>query len=160
MALVLAPLALGLFSAGGQGASLVTAFAPVETRANVTALQTGFTQLVLGESEVAGVATSRAGAHRYPAAAAFGKRYGAILTDFTPLLGVMSDNVANYRAVAALPNLAWFPWLFAIPGLAAVLVALAGAARGLRVRRLRTAALAHSSTHLSHPTNQGATDAT
>jgi hypothetical protein len=154
VALILAPLALGLFSAGGQGASLVNAFARVETRSNVTALQTGFTNLVLGESEVTAVAANRAGAQRYPAAAEFGKRFGAVLTDFTPLLGVMSDNVPNYRAVAALPDFAWFPWLFAIPGLAALLIALIGAPRGLHLRRLRTAA------GLSHPTTHGAPDAT
>ena len=39
----------------------------------------------------------------------------------------MSDNVVNYRAVAALPSFRVFPWLFALPGLLVIgLAVLAG----------------------------------
>jgi len=33
-----------------------------------------------------------------------------------PVVGVMSDNVDNYDAVAALPPFSMFPWFFVIPG--------------------------------------------
>ena len=52
------------------------------------------------------------------------KRWTAILNNLTPMIGVMSDNVANYRAVAALPPFPLFPWLFAVPGLLVVALAL------------------------------------
>jgi hypothetical protein len=47
----------------------------------------------------------------------------------------MSDNVANYRATADLPDFTIFPWLFAIPGLlVAAVVLTAGARRRLGPR--------------------------
>ena len=36
------------------------------------------------------------------------------------MIGAMSDNVANYRAVAALPSFSLFPWFFVLPGLLVV----------------------------------------
>jgi hypothetical protein len=42
----------------------------------------------------------------------------------------MSDNVANYGAVRALPSFTAFPWLFAGPGALAILVALLAGFRG------------------------------
>ena len=35
----------------------------------------------------------------------------------TPLIGVMSDNIDNYDAVASLPPFSLFPWFFVLPGL-------------------------------------------
>jgi hypothetical protein len=136
-ALVLATLVLGLFSAGSQGARLITAFAPVESRSTVTKLQQGFSNAVIGESDVSGAVTGAA-THRYPAAAKLERRWIPILNDLTPLLGVMSNNVGNYSAVAGLPSFTAFPWLFAGPGLLALLIALAAFIRppGRRQRGL------------------------
>jgi hypothetical protein len=63
----------------------------------------------------------------------------AILGDLTPVLGVMSDNVTNYQAVAALPAFSVFPWLFVIPGLLAAALALFVGVRGQPVLRHRRA---------------------
>jgi uncharacterized membrane protein len=48
----------------------------------------------------------------------------------TPMIGAMSDNVANYQAIRSLPPFPLFPWFFVIPGAAVVAV-------GLLVRPLR-----------------------
>jgi hypothetical protein len=55
------------------------------------------------------------------------------------MIGVMSNNVANYQAVAALPPFSTFPWLFVIAGVLVVAMVLLGAT-GARLpirRRLR-----------------------
>jgi len=135
-ALVLAPVGLGLFSASSQGAQLISAFAPVESRATVIKLQQGFSNAVIGEADVSSVVTGAA-TKRYPAAAALERRWIPILNDLTPLLGVMSNNVSNYQAVAGLPSFTAFPWLFAGPGLLALLIALAAYIRIPPTRRLR-----------------------
>lgn len=135
--LVIAPLALGLFSAGSQGATLVKAFAPVETHQNVSTLQDDFGTLSTGYSDSLQLTEQHGGAKRYPAAAAMNKQWTKILGDFTPLLGVMSDNVANYQAVQKLPNFKSFGWLFLIPGVLALSLALAGAHRLTRIRQPR-----------------------
>jgi hypothetical protein len=53
----------------------------------------------------------------------------------------MGDNIANYRAVTALPDFSAFPWLFAIPGLVAITIAVLDAIRApsLIRRRIRPA---------------------
>ena len=63
-------------------------------------------------------------AKELPAAATLSDRWTEILNDLTPMIGVMSDNVANYQAVAALPPFGIFPWLFVFGGLAALGFAL------------------------------------
>jgi hypothetical protein len=72
---------------------------------------------------------------------ALNQRWVAILGDFTPMLGVMSESVANYQAVAALPDFTVFPWLFVLAGaLAAAVALLTGASRPFELRRRAPAA--------------------
>ena len=49
-----------------------------------------------------------------------------ILNDMTPMIGAMSDNVANYQAIASLPPFPLFPWFFVLPGVLVAGLALAG----------------------------------
>jgi len=147
--LVLAPLALGMLARAPRGADLVTAFRAVETRATVTALQDDFGTIAGGQGSLQsellpGLSHQGLGqaqiASELPAVTALDNHFVAILGDLTPVLGVMSDNVTNYQAVAALPTFSLFPWLFVIPGLlAAALVLLTGprGLPGLRHRRRR-----------------------
>jgi hypothetical protein len=150
--LILAPVALGLFGAGVQGSRMVSAFATVENSATATSLQQGFSSLVIGESDVATAlpAAGHAAAvarTRYPAASRMDARWVPILGDFTPLLGVMNNNLGNYRAVASLPDFETFPWLFVIPGLLALVIALAGL-RPPRRRRSGRRPAAPTPTHV------------
>jgi hypothetical protein len=111
----------------------VQTFRPIETRARVTALQNDFGSLALGQgglrTEVVPAlrhagATPAEIAAQLPAATRLDRDWGAILGDLTPLLGVMADNVANYQAVVALPELTLFPWLFLLAGIALIAIAV------------------------------------
>lgn len=125
-ALVLAPLAFGLYGAGPKGARLITAFHAVETRSTVTAIQNDFGALAIGQGSLRTELPSRV-ADSLPAVRTLNRRWVGILGDFTPMLGVMSDNVPNYQAVAALPDFSAFAWLFAVPGLLVIATAALGA---------------------------------
>lgn len=121
--LVLAPVALGLFSAGNKGAQLIAAFRTVEVRSTVTAVQDDFGSLAIGEGSLSTELPPRVAAS-LPAVKALNARWVAILGDFTPMLGVMSNNVTNYQAVESLPSFDAFPWLFVLPGVLAIVLAL------------------------------------
>jgi hypothetical protein len=124
-ALVIAPLGVGLFGAGAGGARLVSSFRTIESRRSVVALQNDFSMLVVVQAELRSSLPARV-AVRMPAVAALDARWIRTLGDFTPMLGVMSDQVPRYQAVAALPDFRLFPWLFAGPGLLALALALLG----------------------------------
>jgi hypothetical protein len=135
-----------MFARAPRGEHLVSAFRAVENTPTVTALQDDFGTIAGGQGSLESEllpALSRRGlgpakaARDLPAVTALDNHFVAILGDLTPVLGVMSDNVTNYQAVAALPAFSLFPWLFVIPGvLAAGLVLLVGA-RGRPVLGLR-----------------------
>jgi hypothetical protein len=75
-----------------------------------------------------------------PALATLEDHWIGILQNLTPMIGVMSDNVANYQAVAALPAFSLFPWLFLIAGvLVLALVLLSATGARLPLRRLQRA---------------------
>ena len=122
---------------------MVRSFAAIETRSLVTKIQNDFGTITTGEGalggelvpalEERGISTARIDA-AMPAVARLEGRWIQILQQLTPLIGVMSDNVANYQAVAALPAFAVFPWLFVIPGLLVVVI-VALSAGNLPIRR-------------------------
>jgi len=128
--LVLAPSACSLWDRAPAGAEMVDALAGIESTDQVTALQDDFGQLTLAASGL-GTLTSQLQQQgltpeqidqELPAVAAFQERWVTVLQDFTPLLGVLSDNVVRYQAVASLPSLALFPWLFVVPGTLVILL--------------------------------------
>lgn len=128
--LVLAPSAYSLWDRAPAGAEMVDALAGIESTDQVTALQDDFGRLTLAASGL-GTLTSQLQQQgltteqidqELPAVAAFQERWVTVLQDFTPLLGVLSDNVARYQAVASLPSLAAFPWLFVVPGTLVILL--------------------------------------
>jgi hypothetical protein len=144
--LLLAPVVFQMLDRAPKGARLVSAFQTVETKATVTALQDEFGSLAIGQGSLQTEllpALSRRGLGKtridkeLPAVIALDNHWVAILGDLTPMLGVMSDNVANYQAVAALPDFTLFPWLFVIPGLLAAGLVLLGGTRGQSARRHR-----------------------
>jgi len=142
LALVLAPAVFQMFSRAPKGGLMMTAFKPIETSERVARIQGYFGEIATGQGAVAlelipalqrsGLSTSEISAD-YPGLVAFDARWVHILNDMTPMIGAMSDNVANYQAVAALPPFALFPWFFVLPGLLVGGVAVGGGRR----RRLR-----------------------
>lgn len=124
--LLLAPLAFQMFARAPAGERMIDAFATIETRQQVQTVQSHFGTVAVGQGAVrndlvepllARGLREREIARELPASIALRDRWTSILNDITPLIGVMSDNVANYRAVRALPAFGLFPWLFVVPGL-------------------------------------------
>jgi hypothetical protein len=124
--LAIAPLAFGMWTRAPKGAEMVSAFRTVETRGLVTKVQNDFATITTGEGALSGEllpaleARGLSGAQidkALPAVATVEERWIAILQSLTPLLGVMSNQVVDYRAVAALPSFNLFPWSFLIAGL-------------------------------------------
>jgi hypothetical protein len=146
--LIAAPLAFQMWSRAPKGAALVSAFRNVETHGLVTKLQNDFATITTGEGALGGELVPALEEHglstaqvnkALPAVARLEGRWIEILQSITPMIGVMSDNVANYQAVAALPKFDLFPWLFLTAGVL-VLVLVLLSASGLRLpirRRLR-----------------------
>jgi hypothetical protein len=138
--LAIAPLAFGMWTRAPKGAEMLSAFRTVETRGLVTKVQNDFATITTGEGALSGELVPALEARglssaqidrALPALATLEGRWIAILQDLTPLLGVMSNQVADYHAVAALPSFDVFPWVFVVAGLLVlVLIAL----RGARVR--------------------------
>lgn len=130
--LVLAPVAFQMFERAPKGGEMIDDFRPLMTRPRVQNIQGYFVTLGAGEGQLRNVLVPAAVAEGaaesdFPAVAAFSEDWQAIVTDFAPMIGVMSDNVENFEAVDALPDFPLFPWFFVIPGL--LLVGLAFAAR-------------------------------
>jgi hypothetical protein len=156
--LVLAPVAVGMFARAPKGGRMMDAFQTIETRPKVESIQGYFGTIAVGQGalrlEIV-PALRRAGldrrelAARFPGVATLDRRWVAILNDLTPMIGAMSDNVDNYRAVAGLPAFALFPWFFVAPGLLIAGLALTSGRRGPR------AAAAGRLTHSRTPSQGG-----
>jgi hypothetical protein len=137
--LVVAPLVFQMFARAPKGAQMVDAFRSIETTRKVQTIQGYFGDMAVGQGAIRldlVPALERAGlsrqqvATRFPAVDALDRQWVHILNDMTPMVGVMSDNVSNYRAVAALPPFGLFPWFFVLPGALTVgLTVAAGAQR-------------------------------
>jgi hypothetical protein len=147
--LIIAPLAFQMWSRAPRGAEMVKAFRTLETRALVTKVQNDFATITTGEGalsgelvpalEARGLSTTQID-KALPALATLEDHWIGILQNLTPMIGVMSDNVANYQAVAALPAFSLFPWLFLIAGvLVLALVLLSATGARLPLRRLQRA---------------------
>jgi hypothetical protein len=131
--LVLAPVVFQMFTRAPQGGRMVDAFQTIQTRRTVQTVQGQFGTIAVGQgairTELVPKLTARGWSEarlraELPATMRLQRRWTAILNAMTPMVGVMSDNVGTYRAVAALPPFALFPWLFVVPGLLAVAAAL------------------------------------
>jgi hypothetical protein len=142
--LLAAPAVFQLWDRAPKGAALVEAFRPIETRSAVVRVQNDFGQVAIAQGALAGELVPALQRHglsqqqidqQFPAVQTVLARWIPILNDLTPVIGVMSDNVGRFQAVAALPPLTAFPWLFAIPGLLVSLIVLVGPLRDARWRR-------------------------
>jgi hypothetical protein len=133
--LVAAPGIFQMFQRAPDGGTMMTAFKKIETTENVQQIQGYFGAMAVGQGairleivpalETAGLTPSVI-ATRFPAVATLDDHWVHILNEMTPMIGAMSDNVANYQAVASLPPFPLFPWFFVIPGLLVVGLAVSG----------------------------------
>ncbi|MGN6722484.1 MAG: hypothetical protein ACTHJM_07720 [Marmoricola sp.] len=130
--LIAAPLVFQMFSRAPKGGRMMNAFSTIETTSNVTQIQDYFSTIAIGQGAIRlniapALAAKGLPSSEFPAIATLGRDWVHILNDMTPMIGAMSDNVANYQAIKALPPFPLFPWFFAIPGV--LVVGLAVAAR-------------------------------
>jgi hypothetical protein len=105
---------------------MMTAFKTIETTQNVQEIQGFFGEMAEGQGairleivpslEKSGLTSAQISA-KFPAVVALDGHWVHILNDMTPMIGAMSDNVANYQAIASLPPFPLFPWFFVLPGL-------------------------------------------
>jgi hypothetical protein len=157
--LVLAPAVFQMFSRAPDGGRMMTAFKPIETRARVARIQGYFSDIAAGQGAIeldlipalrrSDLSDSEISA-QFSGLSGFDTDWIHILNDMTPLIGVMSNNVVNYDAVAALPPFALFPWFFVLPGLLVAGLALAST-------RKRTRDTREASTNSPHPITEGVT---
>ena len=142
LGLVLAPAVFQMFDRAPKGGQMMSAFRTIETTSNVETIQGYFGTMAEGQGVIrlelvpalkqTGLTQAQVDA-RFPAVATLDARWVHILNDMTPMIGAMSDNVANYQAVAALPPFPLFPYFFVLPG-----VLIAGAAVAARPAKKRS----------------------
>jgi len=133
--LIAAPGIFQMFQRAPDGGHMMTAFKDIETVTNVEQIQGYFGSMAVGQGAIRleiVPALERTGlsraeiAARFPAVATLDADWVHILNDMTPMIGAMSDNVANYQAIASLPPFPLFPWFFVLPGALVVGLVFAG----------------------------------
>lgn len=139
--LVLAPAIFQMFQRAPKGGQMMSAFKNIETVSNVERIQGYFGSIAVGQGAIRlqlvpalihdGMTPAQVRAE-YAAVTTLDHQWVHILNDMTPMIGAMSENVTNYRAIAALPSFPLFPYFFVLPG---VLVAGVAIAAGPRRRR-------------------------
>ena len=133
--LIAAPGIFQMFQRAPDGGHMMTAFEKIETTQNVQQIQGYFGSMAVGQGairleivpalEKSGLTPTEIAA-KFPAVATLDADWVHILNDMTPMIGAMSDNVANYRAIASLPPFPLFPWFFVLPGVLVTGLALTG----------------------------------
>jgi len=139
--LIAAPAVFQMFNRAPKGGQMMTAFRTIETTGNVEQIQGYFGEMAEGQGAIrlevipalsaSGLTTSQIDS-KFPAVVTLDSHWVHILNDMTPMIGAMSDNVANYQAIASLPPFPLFPWFFVAPGVIVVGLALSVRGRGHR----------------------------
>ena len=128
--LVLAPVAFQMFDRAPKGGVMVDDFRPLMTRSRVQNIQGYFVTMGAGEGQLRNglvplAVEQGATPDQLVALTRFSDDWQAIVTDFAPMIGAMSDNVENFEAVDAMPDFPLFPWFFVVPGVLLVGLAIA-----------------------------------
>jgi hypothetical protein len=139
--LALAPVVFQMFQRAPKGGRMMSAFRTIETTSNVERIQGYFGSMAVGQGAIRlelipaltqkGLTAAQIDTE-FPAVATLDRQWVHILNDMTPMIGAMSDNVANYQAIAALPPFPLFPYFFVLPGLIVAGIAFAAGPRRRR----------------------------
>jgi hypothetical protein len=151
IALVVMPLAFGMFGKTPKGAVMIAGFKPYMTTARLSGYQSELQEINAGVHQtdtsvsayLGGAAADRTGfASKYPEFVSFDQQWPAIDSKMTGLMSQVQENLGNYEDVAALPSFKLFPWFFVIPGVLIAGCAVAALIRPRRWRSLRWVAVA------------------
>ncbi|HWH33274.1 MAG TPA: hypothetical protein VNU01_11450 [Egibacteraceae bacterium] len=119
LGLVAAPAVFQMFERAPLGGDMIADFRSLMTEERIQSVQGYF--LVIGAAEGAlrteVLEELEADGMRAVDVRNLVDAWPAMAADMAPMIGAMSDNLDNYRAVAALPPFGLFPWFFVIPGL-------------------------------------------
>jgi hypothetical protein len=132
VALIVLPMAFGMFARAPKGADMIAGFRPYMTTARLAGYQREIREIDAGVRDANTGAAAALGpvprrsqasfATRFPDVVTFGRQWVPIDTSLTNMLTTIQANLGNYRAVAALPNFSLFPWFFVIPGVAVLVM--------------------------------------
>jgi len=125
-ALVLAPVAMGMFSKAPAGAEMLTEFTPLMSAERLDGFSGHLDTIDAAVSELDAAGTPATN----PEYAAFSTQWPVIDDDMSGLMDQVTDNLGNYQAMASLPSFRLFPWFFLVPGALVALVALVSLALG------------------------------
>lgn len=132
----LAPVAFQMFSRAPAGAEMIDDFRPMMTRERVLDVQGYFVTMGAAEGQLRIDAVPMAeqaggvdGGERYPAITELSDNWPTIVGDFSPMVATMSDNVASFNGIDALPPFDLFPWFFVAPGILVAVLAVFAARR-------------------------------
>lgn len=124
IALMVAPLAFGMFTKAPDGARMMTGFSPFMNRPRLDGFQADMA--TIGDAVTAGQGAltqlrsnptgRRLAAPIMPGFTAFAREWRGVNADMGGMLVKIKQNLPNYRAIAALPSFRLFPWFFVIPG--------------------------------------------
>ncbi|MBO0856581.1 MAG: hypothetical protein J2P18_22770 [Nocardia sp.] len=145
LALIVVPLAGGLFAAAPAGRPLIDGFRPVLTHAEVRKVQGYFVTLVAADGELNSRFTADIRAAHpeadLTAITALEQRWQPMTSHFADLIGAMNDNVRHFDAVVALDDstkplgfsaFRGLGWFFAVPGVIVLIASVWGLPTGGR----------------------------
>jgi hypothetical protein len=135
LALIVMPVAFGMFSKAPKGAQMMGQFKPFMTTPRLDGYQLELKEINAGVRQTNGAVAQALYAGRggqaafdraFPNFASFDQQWPSIDRTMTTLMNEVQGNQGNYEAISALPSFNLFPWFFVGPGI--VLVGLAALA--------------------------------
>ncbi|MCX5045459.1 hypothetical protein OG921_20015 [Aldersonia sp. NBC_00410] len=136
VALILAPLLLGMFTRAAQGQEMIVSFAPYIQTERIAEFRADLATVDAARENVAALELSgHAPVGDYPYVAALVREYPSIDADMSAMLDTVESNAVRYQQLSSLPPFALLPWLFVLPGLAFVLAGALGWRAARRGRR-------------------------
>ncbi|KAA0022712.1 hypothetical protein [Antrihabitans cavernicola] len=132
LVLIVAPIALGMFTRAAQGQLMLSSFAPYMSQEQITSFRNDLTVISAARANVTSLqSTGQAPAGRYQYVDGFVRDYPAIDADLNTTLDAVQANLGNYQRLTALPPFGSIPWLFVLPGAVLLGAGVLGARKAL-----------------------------
>lgn len=130
VAMVAVPLVLGMFLRAAQGQQMLDSFAPYLSDSQIASLRTDLATVEQARDTIlAQRANGTQPSGSYPYVDALVRDYPGIRTDMSGMVDSMGSEVGDYDRLSSLPPFGLFPWFFALPGVALIVVGVVGVRR-------------------------------